>query len=263
MRDRNINNLMVYPSTLEDVSRLPFNNFTHFLTDMGFDVNSFLGVENYRFLIGGNCIYKTQLAANILQQVYSRIYSIVDLGGFHHSLLAYDSTHGMAFFDGCLFMPSCLHLNSSFECVETVFSSGESDANFVAIDLDNPMCTQVLWRFEDLHVSKSFTFSYDLLVHNAVAIDDGAVEQFKSIPNSLILRYLSSTGSLMHLSFFIRDRKCYLSRAFFNNFQEVSQLSKHQVEQFKFDVGLELNIVEELMYKACEYMCLSKRFLKI
>jgi hypothetical protein len=263
MRGRNVNDLIVHPSTLEDVSRLPFNNFTHFLTDKGFDVNTFLGVANYRFVLGGNCIYKTQLAANILQDVYSKIYSVVDLGGFHHSLLAYDKNHGMAFFDGCLYMPSCLNLNSSFECIETVLGSGNNDVNFVAIDLDNPTCTQVLWRFEDLHVSKSFIFSYDLLVHNAVDIDDGYVEQFKSIPNSLILRYLSSNGSLMHLSSFISDRKCYLSRAFSNNFQEVSQLSKQQVEQFKFDVGLELNMVEEFMYKACEYMCLSKRFLKI
>lgn len=262
MRDRNLNNLMLYPSTLEDVSRLPFNNFTHFLTDMGFNINTFLGVENYRLSLGGNCIYKTQLASDILEQVYSRIYSVVDLGGFHHSLLAYDKNHGMAFFDGCLFMPSCLTLNSTFNCIETVFSS-HNNVNFVAIDLDKSTCAQVLWRFEDLHVSKSFTFSYDLLEYNAISTDDAGVEQFKSIPNSLILRYLSSNRSLMHLSFFIRDHKCYLSRAFSNDFQEVSELSKQQVEQFKFDVGLELNLVEALMHKACDYMLLSKRFCKI
>ena len=263
MKDKNFNNLMVYPSTLEDVSRLPFNNFTHFLIDMGFDVNTFLGVDNYRFLLGGNCIYKTKLAANILQEVYSKIYSVVDLGGFHHSLVAYDKNYGMAFFDGCLYMPSCLTLNSSFNCIETVFCSHDNDVNFVAIDLENPGCTQVLWRFENWYVSKSFTFSYDLLAYNPISTDDGGVEQFKSIPNSLILRYISSKGDLMHLSFFINDRKCYLSRAFVNDFQDVSQLSQEQTCQFKFDVGLELNMVEELMHKACDYMLVSKRFYKI
>ena len=244
---------------LEDVSRLPFNNFKHFLNHYNFDVDFFSGVQDVDSLIGGNCIFKSRLAAEILEQTYSKVSCVVEIGGFHHAIIASDENLGMVFYDSCLYMPHALGLKSDFECMPTMFADMYGDVNFVAVDLGGPLSTQVVWKYSSLGVSRSFTFNYDLLETNQISFNDFEVEPFKTVPKALIFRYLTVNNQLMHLSFFVQDKVCVLSRAFSRDFVFVSQLSVDQKSQFIQDVGLDVLVLEGLMHKACEFMLLSKR----
>ena len=246
-------------SNLESVSRVPFNNFIHFFDDFDFNLNRFLGVDDFRSFLGGNCIYKSCLAADVLKSTHRQVYCVVGLGGFHHALLSVGECGQLFFFDPCLFMPSAINLASEFECVHTIFSSSHGDVNFVAIDSELVAATNVVWRFSSGVVSKSFYFNYDLSATNLVPMSDSVVEFFKPVPNSLIFRYLDSNDNLMHLSFFIKERECYLSKAFSSEYLSVSDLSVFNRNLFLRDVGIEISMVVDTMRKACEFMLISKQ----
>ena len=239
---------------LSNISWLPFNNFMHYLRHKNVDLTCVLGLEPELLVgnLGGNCIYKSVLAASVLQSVSDSVYSVIGKLGTHHALV-YFSGNELFFYDSCLFMDNGLKIDVDFACQETLLAPFSSGLNYVAFERQSASVFTSVWGLNLASVSKTWSVCFDLQNLNQIPRCDWAVEAFKSLPYALIFRYFNSvSGCLQQLSLFLSSRQIFVSKSFSQNFTPLHDVSVGFESEFLESVSVPLKYVVDCMFLALE-----------
>lgn len=239
---------------LSNISWLPFNNFMHYLRHKNVDLTCVLGLEPELLVgnLGGNCIYKSVLAASVLQSVSNSVYSVIGNLGTHHALV-YFSGNELFFYDSCLFMDSGLKIDVDFACQETLLAPFSSGLNYVALERQSATVFTSVWGLNVDSISHTWCVCFDLHDLNQVPHCDSFVERFKQVPDMLIFRYFNSvSGCLQQLSLFLSSRQIFVSKSFSQNFTPLPDVSVGFESEFLESVSVPLKHVVDCMFLAAE-----------